>query len=156
MSLMAVLKTHLKNYLNDLPDAECPILSLNLLTYAKQTSQQQKKRIKKLKMSLALTKLLDYRSVGGGGGVDKDNITDKRGETMTQTKSVAFTYFTHIHRSRGCRTLKDKGNTVVFLSVMERSAAGGFFLGGGIVGLSRSSAEQTDLSGKNVPFVLVC
>ncbi|MED6241818.1 hypothetical protein ATANTOWER_027761 [Ataeniobius toweri] len=99
------------------------ILSLNLLTYAKQTNQQKKRNKKKnLKLSSVLTRLLNYRE---GGGLGKDNRdTDKRRETMINTKSVASPHFTHVHASRGCRVLKDKGSTA-FLSVTERAAAGG-------------------------------
>lgn len=43
---------------------------------------------------------------------------------------------------------------MALLSVTERAAAGAE--GGAIGGRSRSCAAQTDLSGKNATFVLVC
>lgn len=85
---------------------------------------------------------------------------------MRNTKSVAFPHAslacTRTHASRVAHlAVKDKGSTVVFPcgSGMERKkegAAVGGSGGGGVGGRSRSSATQTDHSGKNASLVLVC
>lgn len=83
---------------------------------------------------------------------------------MRNTKSVAFPHVslacTLTHASRVAHfAVKDKSCMVVFLcgSGMERKKKRkkeGAAAGGG--GRSRSSATQTDHSGKNASLVLVC